>query len=237
MSLAPACTGFEKRRCAFNPLVKCNTCASRAEGVIYASRAAMIMLYYKVKDNLADAGIFQKIPAALSYPLFALARRKAAKLDGELDAVMAEAITAQTQLETEGCQSLDAAAEPTSRALSRVFSRGIENPKQARVLERLGYCLGKWIYLVDALDDLEEDIQKKGYNPIASHFELNADSSVDYVEECKANTLQTLNVCICEAAAAFELLECHRFREVLENILYQGLPDVQEKIMKKGKKE
>lgn len=34
-----------------------------------------------------------------------------------------------------------------------------------RVLYRLGYLMGRYVYLCDALDDIESDLKKHRYNP------------------------------------------------------------------------
>lgn len=234
LSLEPTCAGFQKRRCAFNPLVKCNTCTERTQSVSYASAIAMIMLFYKLRDNLADCSWYRRIPYYFAYPFFALARRKAAKREPEMDQLMATAMQEQSQLEKEHCDSLDQAAQPTAQALGSIFSNGIEQESDARILERMGYCIGKWIYLVDALDDMEDDLHTQSYNPILCHFHLTQSSSAEDTAAAKEQVLSLCNVCICEAIAAYELLDCKRFSEILQNILYLGLPNVQENILKKG---
>ena len=52
---------------------------------------------------------------------------------------------------------------PTSR--SRRLTGSSQEEGERRVLSRLGYLLGRWVYLCDALDDIGEDIAKKRYNP------------------------------------------------------------------------
>ena len=42
---------------------------------------------------------------------------------------------------------------------------GIEDVKRHRILEQLLYHAGRVVYLLDAMDDLPEDIEKDGYNP------------------------------------------------------------------------
>ena len=53
MSLSDGCVAFEQKRCAFNPLKKCNYCKCD-DALELPSAAAMIMLYYKILDNIAD---------------------------------------------------------------------------------------------------------------------------------------------------------------------------------------
>ena len=49
----------------------------------------------------------------------------------------------------------------------------------------LGYALGKWIYLIDALDDLKEDIEKNKFNPINYLYNKDNKSYEELLEEIK----------------------------------------------------
>ena len=80
------------------------------------------------------------------------------------------------------------------------------------------YHLGRWIYLIDARDDLAEDLAAGRYNPIAARFGAQGDD-----ESLKL----TLDRSIDLACSAFQLLDLGCRTAVLENILYLGLPLVQ----------
>lgn len=257
LSLSPECPGFEKRRCVFNPLVKCSNCRGRPEQLSYSASVAMCMLYYKVKDDMSDRGWFRRIPLLLAYPWFASARKKAAARYPEADRIMAEMMIRQQRVENTGQYSVDAAAEPTAWALSRLFTDGYRqsqrddrpadsleaptvDPESAcaprersdaavRVLERLGYCLGRWVYLVDAMNDMEEDLRYGQYNPYVPRYGLTAGDAPAIVR-ARQDILPGLNVCISEACSAFELLPIHHFREIIHNILYYGLEEVQNSV-------
>ena len=53
LGMTDGCERFERKRCAFNPLKKCNYCCNDS-AMEMPSAAAMIMLYYKILDNIAD---------------------------------------------------------------------------------------------------------------------------------------------------------------------------------------
>ena len=253
LSLSPTCTQFERGRCVFNPLVKCNCCSGRREELTYSAAVAMCMLYYKLKDDMGDRGFWARLPRYLVYPFFASARKKAAALYPWADQIMAEMLQRQRKLESSGNYSVDEAAEPTAWALSRLFVQGaaamegagsgegltapapgaVEDSAapspQQRVLERLGYCLGRWVYLVDAMDDMAEDLRRGTYNPYLHCFGLTAGDE-GKIGPARQEILPGLNLCISEACAAFELLEIHHFREIIHNILYYGLEQVQNSV-------
>lgn len=81
-------------------------------------------------------------------------------------------------------------------------------------LRKLGFFLGKYIYLIDAYFDLEEDIKNKSYNPLISYKDRE-----DYETFCH----DILTMMISEAANEFEKLPCVLDVEILRNILYGGV--------------
>lgn len=236
LSLREECTGFEKKRCAFNPLKKCSYCKGGGEQVDFAAAAAMIMLYYKIRDNVDDGKGFKKLGYRLLLPLFGHTRRKAARLYPEVEAVVKEYIDRQNALERENCASVDLASEPTAAALSKLFAFCAPKPEDARPLERMGYCIGKWVYLIDAAADLERDLQTGNYNPLRFTAE-GAEPDAGFIRQAQERAIANMNVCVAEAGRAFELLDIRRYRGILENVVYLGLPQSQKQVLEKEKCE
>ena len=81
-------------------------------------------------------------------------------------------------------------------------------------LRKFGFFLGKFIYLLDAYLDLEEDMKKESYNPLKLIHE-----NENYEEFCK----EMLIMMIADATAEFEKLPCVQDIEILRNILYGGV--------------
>ena len=218
MSLKDGCDGFERKRCAFNPLKKCNYCKNTSD-LKMPSAAAMIMLYYKLKDNIADENFVKKIGYYTILPFFSSAHKKAAKEFPAIEKTVAEYITEQTKLENENCLELDRIAHPTAKALSQILMLCSEDDSQKRVLERLGYCIGRYIYILDAACDLEADIKSGSYNVLKSEL------SGDINEFVKKRVIPSLYFCANEAGKAFELLDIKKYKTILGNIIYLGLEE------------
>ena len=218
MSLKDGCDCIERKRCTFNPLKKCNYCKSD-EDLKMPSAAAMIMLYYKIKDNIADEKGFKKLGYALLLPIFSSAHKKAAKFYPEIEDAVSQYIEEQNKLEAENCDSIDKACDPTAKVLSKILMLCSNDEMEKRVLERLGYCLGRYIYLLDAACDLGEDIKNKRYNVLSFNA---TDNIKEYVKE---KTSPQLYFCINEATKAFELLNIKKYKTILGNILYLGLEE------------
>lgn len=214
---------IERKRCAFNPLKKCNYCKND-EALDMPSAAAMILLYYKLKDNIADERGLKKLGYILIKPIFKGAYKKAKKNFPYIDELVGEYISAQEKIEKESCRELDRAADPSALMLSRLLSLCSQESSQKRVLERIGYCLGRYIYILDAACDINEDKKKNSYNVLLYS------KDDDYIEK---RVKSQLYFCINEACKAFELLELKRFKTLLANILYLGLEETFKKELNK----
>ena len=91
-------------------------------------------------------------------------------------------------------------------------------------MEQLLYHLGRWIYLVDAWDDLAEDRAAGRYNPLDARFQGRAEQERDYISTTMTHSLRL-------AISAANLLQADRWQAVIGHILYQGLPAVQEAVL------
>lgn len=223
---------FKNLRCPFNPLKRCKQCANKTKGLDLSSAAAMIMLYYKAEDNVKDNKGVKKLFYKTLVPFFRSKRKKAEKLYPQIDSVVKEYILAQDKLEKSGCSNIDEICEPTSKALASIFEMCSESDEQKRVLKTLGYCLGKWIYLIDCANDIEKDIKSDSYNVLRYSIPKNV-AAKDYAEE---TLVPILNTCISNAILSFELLDIKKYKGILENILYLGLKASQRAVFKKEKK-
>ena len=116
-----------------------------------------------------------------------------------------------SQLEKSSCATLDAATNISAKMLGMIYR--YQEDLWADELERMGQCLGRFIYLMDAYDDLPADIRKKRFNPLRSYQD-----NTDYEKFIK----ESLTMLIGECAEAFETLPLVQDMDILRNILYAG---------------
>lgn len=225
---------FAPGRCPVNPLKKKAFCQDNPI-LDFSALCATLLVYYKARDSLQDHGWKEKLSAAFLYPFAAHARRKAAKAEPELDRAFSQMMERQNALEKAECSNVDEVAEPTAQALSLVFTRLSGDPMQKRVLERLGYLLGRYVYLCDALDDLADDAKKGNYNPFLSSSRR--ENAAITLEEQRMQAMGSLNLTTAELASAYALLNIQRFGPILENIIYQGLPSAVRSIQSREEKK
>lgn len=212
MSLRDGCDAVEKKHCVFNPLKKCVFCKND-DAIKLPAAAAAILNYYKVLDNIQDEKGFKKLGFILAKPFFKAPYKKAVKKYANIDKIVFDYITEQNIAESDiNCQ-LDNAADPTAKMLSALFMLLSDDSSQKRVLDRLGYCIGRYIYLLDAYCDLSSDIKNNSFNPLKSR------------ENVKELIKEQLYFCVNEACKAFELLDIKKYKHILGNILYLGLEE------------
>lgn len=223
---------FQPKSCIASPLKKCPCCAEQ-EVISFSADVAMLMLYHKLRDNQKDSGFWGKLGATLALVPTSPAYHKAAQRQPQAADAIAAAMLKQYTLESEGCDSVDAAAEPTAQVLSTLCAMLDDGP-QKRVLERLGYFLGRYVYLIDALDDLEDDLKSGSYNVFVAAHNLTI-SDHDRFDEIRREAMGSLYLTLAEVGRAYDLLEIKHLGGILENIVFLGLKQGVDSIMEERK--
>ncbi|MGI5894395.1 MAG: DUF5685 family protein [Candidatus Merdivicinus sp.] len=214
--------GFGKARCMANPLKK-KVCAVPCTDLSFVASCAMILFYHKLRDNLQDSGFWKRLLYYPILPFAAAARKKACRQYAEVDEIFSQMMKEQFALEQAKTPSVDRAAQPTAAAMSKMLQLLAEDEMQKRILERFGYLMGRWVYLMDALDDLEDDRKSKGYNPFLLRLD-GQEPTDEKLAEIRQYGKGVLNVTVAELGVTYELLNWQRYKSILDNIVYLGLP-------------
>ncbi|MBQ8026815.1 MAG: hypothetical protein IJ261_01710 [Clostridia bacterium] len=163
LAFAEKCCGFKDSRCSFNPAKKCQQCINGEKELSFSAAAAMIMVYHKLCDDISDSSFIKGLVKRFFRPFFSLKRKKAAKLYPEADRVIAGAMSEQKIVEQKKDSGIDSSAHPSAVAMGKLLSFGFEGDTAAK-LERFGYLAGRWVYLMDAYDDMRDDKKTSSYN-------------------------------------------------------------------------
>jgi len=228
LSFTSVIPDFRGGRCPFNPTKKCNYCNNGADEFRYAAAVSMMMLYHKVKDNIADSPFYKRIVMYLILPYAFLKNRKAEKMYPEVGALINEAMKRQAENEKSGTASPDEAAHESADALGKILAWGIED--ETGSIYRFGYGTGKWVYLCDAADDLRDDLESGSYNVFVNMLALKkgeelTDGDICVIERC-------LNMSCAFAAESFEETKDKTLVPIAENIIYSGTQNVMNNILK-----
>lgn len=234
------CAGFDKGRCVVNPFKSCLFCQDR-ETVGQAAALCVLLAVQKLQDDRKDRGK-GRIRARFLLPLMKRPYRKAAADYPWMEASIRRGMEAQAAVEAQPGASLDACAEPTAVMLGQVLAHesGADAKEPlTRILQQTGYFLGRWVYVMDAADDMEKDAQSGDFNWFVHAFSLKPESPPAEWEKARLAANASLNLSLARLLAAFQLLEGNGFSSILSNIVERGLPGMQRQSLfcKDAKKE
>lgn len=206
------------KRCAVHPIRR-RCCVAGDPALDAAADMSVILTYWQLRDGVADHGFWgglkYRIASVLLRPVYRKARERRPQFDAGTKAHLSELAA----LERERCSSLDAPADAFAKLLA-LAAEEVSDPVRRRVTAQLLYHLGRWVYLVDAADDLRADIKSGGYNPLALRFTPKDGALAPADSEALA---LTLDGSVRTMAAAFELLPETKYTPVLRAAVYEGL--------------
>lgn len=217
---------IKDRRCLLHPLVK-KGFIENDRALSYAADMGVILSYLKILDDWHDD---RSIKSLFALMFFYAGVRKAKKRYPRIYCEVRRCLDNLSALEKGGCDQIDETADCFAKILELLFTPDfISAENEKRILAWLGYNIGRWIYIIDAYNDLEKDIKKKDYNTFVS---ANCGKTA---EEIKNKIRETLNVSMTftleNAASAYDLLNIVKNKEILDNIMYTALKMKQDYIL------
>ena len=208
----------KQSRCSFNPAKKCMKITCDNDIYKIASTITVILAYFKLMDNLHDSSFLKKLLLYLIYPYFLMLKNKAKKKNPQIFQIVEDGMTSQFEIEKSDNSSIDLSAHNTAHILGQLFSY---NEKDENTTYNFGYHLGRVVYFLDAFDDFADDINNSSFNPFKN--------SENLVEEAT----QTINLSIGELTDILKQQELYDFKNIVENVIYDGLNYQLEKIKNK----
>lgn len=204
---------IEKRRCIANPFQKqLQLTSSTTE---YAADMSILLFYYKCLDDWQDDKRIDKLSLAKAYKGY---WKKAVQKYPKKAEIIQQELEQLHQFEAQQECDFELPAGCFGRIFGEIFA-----PKEdffAEDLRQMGFYLGKFIYCLDALEDMEQDRKKKRYNPFLLQESL--EQPFTYYKEMLS---MTMGLC----TEHFERLPILKNVEILKNILYAGIWQTYEK--------
>lgn len=206
-----------RRGCIAHPFRKrgCYLCNDALE---LAADESVILAWWQIQDALSDPGKGKRKYRVASAAL-KNAYRRAQERRSDFDRITREKLAQLGELEEAACPSLDKPADAFAGLLAAA-SGEVADPIKRRVLEQLLYHLGRWVYLVDAADDLAKDVASGSYNPIRCRFSL---TDGKLTEEARETLIVSLDHSIRLMAAAYELWDFGPWSSIIQATIYEGL--------------
>lgn len=212
-------------RCFVHPLKK--RPMMDANGVLdYCARASAILCYGKILDDIKDNKGIRRIPGKLAKVFFSGAKKRAG-LD-ELYAKTVSHLDELAQCENNKEKSIDIPSDIFGRLTSDILSYGLEG-ENAVIAKSIGFYTGKWIYAVDALDDMADDRKNGSYNPFCLVFE-------NGIEEKEAVMIKGAFMhWLSEIEKSADLIDFadDSLKGILYNVIYYGMKNKSDEITDK----
>lgn len=210
----PAC---RRCRCAVHPFRK-QCVAAQSAALETAADHSIVLAWWQLRDHIADHGFFKGLPYRLAALFLRRAYRKASACVPDFDHSVQCRLAELAARERENCASLDRAAEPFA-ALMADIAACVPDGAHRRVMAEIFYHLGRWIYLVDAADDLKRDFETGCYNPLRYRYSLTS-GALD--EKTKQDVALSLDLSVHRMASAYALLDRGVWSTILDSIFYDS---------------
>lgn len=205
--------------CIVNPFKKKKKITN--EITEYAASMNVLLTYYKLEDNLRDDnGIKDKLAYSIYKKKFKLAYEKYPK----------KADTIKTQLdnlyklEKENNTNIDMVSNTFGNLMAEIFA--YKEDEFEDDLRRIGFNVGKYIYILDAYEDLEKDYKKGRYNPFIEY--------INKKDELKTRVDKLISMSLGMLSNSIDNLDIKINRGIIENIVYSGVYLRYQNILEKG---
>ncbi|MBE6605639.1 MAG: hypothetical protein E7635_01195 [Ruminococcaceae bacterium] len=195
----------------------------------YCAEVSALLTYHKVIDNINDSRGAKKLASMLIKPVCSSFVKRCIDISAA-GGKIAEYLCDMAELEKEESPTPDMLAECFGEIMREIFAYRLNDEKSVRIAEELGRHVGRYIYLADALDDIDYDIKYRQFNPFVSFYGKN--DVLSHLGDIKTAVLLGLKGL--EAAIALvDFSTCTGYGNIVNNIIYLGMPGKIDSIIKK----
>lgn len=194
-------------RCVIHPV--CRQPVRKNAATEYGADMNVLLTYYKCMDDWEDEKKF----AALGYGK--ILQRKNNRLSRrypEKAEKIRKLLEKLSQMEKAGETDIDKMSGCFGQIMEEIFAWKKDVWEDS--LRRMGFYLGKFIYILDAYDDVEKDVKNGNYNPFAEKYIMKG-----FDEQVR----QLLLMMMAQTCREFEKLPIIKYTDILRNILYSGV--------------
>lgn len=221
-SLTKTQVTFERKLCVYNgkkkTVVKVDDISRKMADL------AVMLVYYNAEDDVVDG---KKSRAFIKWRL-ALRKRKAAQRLPMIDKLMKDSFARLGLLEKEKCKSIDMVADCFASLMRDITKQLMETDYN---IDTFMYNLGRMVYLLDAVDDVESDSRKHRYNPILINYG-ECTQKKDYLEKNADELSFLLKSTYNKMVGCYNMMDIVLYEGVLSNTIYLGIKMQMERLLK-----
>lgn len=187
----------------------------------YAASMNVLLAYYKLEDNLNDD---RKIKDILAYHIYKGKLELAYEKYPKKAEFIKEQLDKLNNLEKERNTNIDMVSNTFANIMGEIFA--YKNDEFEQRLRMIGFNLGKYIYILDAYEDLEKDLKKGRYNPFLEY--------IDKKEELKERVDKLISISLGIVGRNIDNLNIKVNTGIIDNIVYSGVFLRYKNILEKG---
>ena len=183
-----------------------------------------VLAYYKYTDDIEDddGGRGKRL-------WFKKGFKRAKTKYPEIEKIARKNLAEQAKTERAKTDSADRAADATGNMLAQ-FSDYVLEDKATANTHALFYLVGKWIYLIDALDDYEKDLKKGAYNPFIEAYHAPCKTAL-LTGETGEEIQFIFHSIFFDIRENLSQISFRFNRDLSDNILLRGLPAATKRVM------
>jgi len=176
----------------------------------YAASMNILLAYYKLEDDVNDEGDIKSRLIRRAYrKSFKTAYDKYPQKADFIKACLGEL----RSLEEDQSTSVDQTSNCFARLLEEIFD--YKDDEYRDRLRKVGFNIGKYIYIMDAYEDLDQDLEKGRYNPFSSYK--------DDREGLKVKVDKLIGMTLARLEEAILNLDIKVNKSIIDNIIYSGV--------------
>ena len=218
---------IKREHCVIHPITK-RPIAKPDDISITLGALNVILAYFKIQDDIQDNGRGRMAKLFLSRGF-----KKSAKKHPELVEIVKRNYSELFELEKAKEQSIDKIAHPFATMLEEI-STSLLGQYSTEFTKGYFYNFGKWIYLIDALDDYDKDIKKGNYNPF--FYAYGSESYAKLKEEKGEEISFIMSATLSGIESNFQNLRFGFNADLIRNISTRGTVGITKKVLLKDQK-
>ncbi|MDD4678015.1 MAG: DUF5685 family protein [Tissierellia bacterium] len=197
---------FNNERCMVHPKKK--QLIIQNDVTNYAASLNVLLSYYNMLDNWEDDRDYKSLAAA---KVLESEFKKSSAVLNEITKTIKLRLKNISKLEKEDTDDIDAVSNEFGHLMEEMFLYKKDHWEQS--LRKIGFYLGKYIYFIDAYDDMKKDEENSSYNPFNK---LNIENKKEY-----AKNLLMINLSL--LSEEIEKLPLVQDKGIIDNIIYSGM--------------
>lgn len=213
-------------KCIKHPFEK-TIIANSTNSLTYMAHISILIFDLKLCDNIEDDNSKKSL---FFHYILKPSNKKSKDQLKEISFNISHNLSILSSLEKDKTfSSLDEICEPFSDLMGKMlkdypYSFDDDTPALRENLYWLGYFIGKWIYLIDALDDLNDDMKNKKFNPFNHLYNTNScDFKTLYISIYETIDFNIIN-CLSRCSEIIKSIPFKKHYDTIDNVINLGMP-------------